>query len=235
MRIGVLGGSFNPVHIGHIRLAIEARERLGLDRVDLAPCSQPPHKPAAGLLDFALRRQLLELALAPAQGLPRLDWLAINDLEARRAGPSYTYDTLRSYQQTEPGSRVCFLLGGGDLLTLPEWRHGQELVRLADFVVVPRDEHELADIEAFVAVNWPDATLAPAPPFAAAWTFAAAVGAGGATTQLAYLPLPRLDISSSRVRAAWRARASLRCLVPEAVERELLARQAEVDKVWGAE
>jgi len=228
-RIGILGGSFNPVHVGHVRLAIEVRERLGLERVDLAPCSLPPHKPAAGLLDFALRKRLVELALAAADGLPAVEGLAVNALEAARTGPSYTYDTLLHYRRTEPAAQLFFILGGGDLLTLPQWRRGLELPWLAHFVVVPRDVHDLDDVAAFIAQTWPEATATPpAPPATAAWTFSAPA----ASTQLVYLPTPRLDISGTQVRQAWRDGKSLRYMLPAAVERELIARREEINAVW---
>lgn len=232
MRVGVLGGSFNPIHVGHLRLAVEARERLGLDRVDLVPSAQPPHKPAAGLLPFALRRGLIELALAAPPGLPALDGLRVNPLEAERQGPSYTYDTLLSYREREPGSRIFFILGGGDLLTLPEWRHGLELVTLANFVVVPRNERGSEDIADFLRSAWPQAKPEREPaPFSALWSFAGERG----ETRLGFLPLPRIETSSSQIRAAWRAGKTLRYLVPEAVERELFARRAEIDAIWREE
>jgi nicotinate-nucleotide adenylyltransferase len=232
MRVGVLGGSFNPIHIGHLRLVIETRERLGLDRVDLVPSAQPPHKPAAGLLPFDLRRRLLELAISAPRGLPGLDGLRVNPLEAERVGPSYTYDTLRSYRRSEPDSRLFFILGGGDLLTLPEWRRGLELVTLADFVIVPRDQNGREDIADFVRRTWPQARpLSARAPFSALWRFTGEHG----ETRLGYLPLPRIETSSSQIREAWRAGSSLRFLVPEAVERELRLRRAEIDAVWREE
>ena len=84
----ILGGSFNPPHVGHLRLAVEAREALGdlVRGVDMVPCAQPPHKKTGHLLPFELRAAMLEAALAP------LPWLRCNRLEALRDGPSYTWD-----------------------------------------------------------------------------------------------------------------------------------------------
>ena len=134
MGIGILGGSFNPVHIGHLRLALEVLEApvAALEYVELLPCAEPPHKPREGILPFELRSALLEVA---GRRIPRL---RVNRLEGMRSGPSYTWDTLTAYAAQYPGQRPVFILGGEDFATLPQWFRGLELPQLADFVVVPR-------------------------------------------------------------------------------------------------
>ena len=119
----ILGGSFNPPHVGHLRLAVEVREALGdlVTGVDLVPCAVPPHKDASDLLPFGLRAALVEACIA---GLP---WLACNRLEGRRQGPSYTWDTLTAYRQAAPGTDLYFILGSPDFAQLPLWRRGTEL------------------------------------------------------------------------------------------------------------
>lgn len=134
-RIGIFGGSFNPVHIGHLRFVIEVKERLGLDRVDLVPCANPPHKPSSDLLPFDLRFQML------ADACRELDGIEVNDIESHLEGPSYTHRTLEEYRRREPDARPMFILGTLDLLTLPSWHRGPELTDIASIITVPPRHH----------------------------------------------------------------------------------------------
>ena len=137
----ILGGSFNPPHVGHLRLAIEAREALGdlVQGVDMVPCAVPPHKVQRSMLPFNLRADMVE---ACAQGLP---WLRCNRMEAQRQGPSYTWDTLCAYREAEPDTDLYFILGSPDFALLSTWHKGLDLPRLCHFVVVPRKGHTSAD------------------------------------------------------------------------------------------
>ncbi len=105
MRIGILGGSFNPVHTGHVRMAIETLERLSLDRVELVPAKKPPHKDEADILPFELRLELVNRAV---QGIPGL---GSNPLEGERRGPSFTCDTLTCYRTEQPETEIYFIVG----------------------------------------------------------------------------------------------------------------------------
>ena len=98
----ILGGSFNPPHVGHLRLAIEAREALGdlVQGVDMVPCAVPPHKAQSGMLPFELRASMVA---ACAESIP---WLRCNRAEALRQGPSYTWDTLCAYREAEPETEL---------------------------------------------------------------------------------------------------------------------------------
>lgn len=130
-RVGLLGGTFNPVHAGHIRHALEVGEALNLERVLLTPAAVPPHKAAAGLLPFALR---VELARAAARGASRL---GVNTLEGELDGPSYTFVSLRAWRERHPGVTPFFLMGVEDFAALRSWHRGLELPGLARLVVVP--------------------------------------------------------------------------------------------------
>ncbi len=220
--VGILGGSFNPVHIGHIRLAVEVRERLGLDYIDLVPTARPPHKSISGLLPLETRLHLLELAITD------IPFLRINDLEGRRAGASYTWDTLTAYRNEDPEREIFFILGTGDLLTLPLWSRGLELLSLAHFVTIPRAGVELERIRAFLDETIPKKTHPISPPIPAV----EAVWQCSKETTLLYLPVPRLDVSSSLVRKAWREGRNVSCLLPPGVEEALRGQREEVDKVW---
>ncbi len=227
-RIGIFGGSFNPIHNGHLRLAIEVLERLGLDRVDLVPCCTPPHKDPGGLLPFALRARLIALALGlEGPGRPE-SGLALNTLEGERQGPSYTVDTLAAYREREPGSHPYFLMGAGDLPTLPDWKQGLDLPRHCSLVVVPRADSDLPQVAEHVRYFWPSARPlhgADLHQAAAGWSFPEGHG-------LFYLPVPRLDISGAMLRSAWREGRSLRALAPELVLGLLDAERATLERCW---
>lgn len=129
-RIGILGGTFNPIHIGHVRLAEAAREQLALDRVLLIPAAQPPHKAARELLPGAIRLKLIRLAI---RGHPAL---VASDVELQRGGVSYTIDTVRALRRRRPHARF-FLLIGHDMLRA-RWKQWTRLTRLCTVVVARR-------------------------------------------------------------------------------------------------
>jgi nicotinate-nucleotide adenylyltransferase len=131
-RIGLFGGSFDPVHLGHLLFAQAALEELRLDRVFFIPASQSPFKPAASPAPAAVRVRLLRLALA---GLPRFE---IDDQEVRRGGVSYTIDTVRKYAQRFDSAQLWYLIGGDHVRLLPQWRESSELAQRLEFVMLPR-------------------------------------------------------------------------------------------------
>ena len=128
--VGVFGGSFNPIHFGHLLLADEICEALRLDRVLFVPAAVPPHKPAAELASAEHRYRMTALAVREH---PRF---AVSDIELRREGPSYTVDTLSALQGE--GTTLRLLIGSDTFLDLLSWRDPREVVRLARLIVVPR-------------------------------------------------------------------------------------------------
>jgi len=131
-RVAVFGGSFNPIHYGHLLLADHVLELLGLDRVLFVPAAVPPHKPAARLAPARDRHEMVALAIA---GHPRF---AVSDIELRRDGPSYTVDTLEALATT--GDTLFLLLGSETYLDLLSWRAPRRIAELARLVVVPRTD-----------------------------------------------------------------------------------------------
>jgi nicotinate-nucleotide adenylyltransferase len=143
-RVGVLGGSFNPVHYGHLLLADEVVEALGLERLLFVPAASPPHKPAAQLAPAAARYEMVRLAIA---GYPRF---AVSDLELRRSGPSYTVDTLQALAAR--GDTLFYVLGSETFLDLLTWREPRRLAALARLVVIPRTGSPF-DVESAAALK----------------------------------------------------------------------------------
>src|SRR5690242_15895382 len=131
-RIGLFGGSFDPVHCGHLLVAQAALEELELARIFFLPAAQSPFKPARAPTPAPQRLRLLRLALA---GETRYE---IDDQEIRRGGTSYTIDTLGDYARRFPAAQLFYLIGADHVRLLPQWRAADELARLAEFVVIPR-------------------------------------------------------------------------------------------------
>jgi nicotinate-nucleotide adenylyltransferase len=131
-RIGLFGGSFDPVHFGHLLVAVAAREELGLSHLLFVPASQSPFKPERQPTPPRQRLRLLRLALAG------WNWCEIDEQEVRRGGISYTIDTLREYAARFPGAELFYLIGADHASQLPKWRAANELASLAQFVIIPR-------------------------------------------------------------------------------------------------
>jgi len=132
MKLGLFGGSFDPVHLGHLLIAQAAIEELGLDRLFFIPAAQSPFKPETQPAPAPVRLQLLRLALAGRTNCE------IDDQEIRRGGISYTIETLRDYARRFPQAELFCLIGADNAAKLNEWREASELARLAQFVVTPR-------------------------------------------------------------------------------------------------
>lgn len=131
-RIGLFGGSFDPIHLGHLLVAQAAREELDLARLFFIPAAQSPFKPDSQPTPAAERLRLLRLALAGKT------WCEIDEQEIRRGGVSYTIDTVRDYAGRFPEAQIFYLIGADHLPQLPKWRAAQDLARLVEFVVIPR-------------------------------------------------------------------------------------------------
>jgi nicotinate-nucleotide adenylyltransferase len=132
MKIGLYGGSFDPVHLGHLLVAQAAVEELGLDRLFFIPAAQSPFKPENPPAPAAVRLQLLRLALVGKTNYE------VDELEIQRGGVSYTVDTLREYGRRFPEAEIFYLIGADNAAKLNEWREPAELATLAEFVAVPR-------------------------------------------------------------------------------------------------
>lgn len=128
--IGIFGGTFDPIHFGHLRSALEVQQTLKLDEVRLIPCRYPPHRetPSVG---SAHRLQMVALALENSI-------LQIDDQEIKRESPSYTVDTLLSLRKEFPDACLCMIVGVDAFLSLPSWYQWEKLIELANIIVMHR-------------------------------------------------------------------------------------------------
>jgi len=131
-RLGLFGGAFNPVHLGHLLVAQAAMEELGLDRLFFIPAAQSPFKQENEIVSAGIRLRLLRLAIAG-----KSNW-EIDDQEIRRGGVSYTIETARCFAAKFPGAKLFCLIGADNVSRLNEWREAAELARLVEFAAVPR-------------------------------------------------------------------------------------------------
>ncbi len=235
-RTGILGGTFNPVHAAHVRLACAAADALGLDRVELTPGAVPPHKAAEGILPFDLRCSLLEAAIA---GEPRL---AVSRLEGQLPPPSYTWNLISAWKTAHEGEVPLFIVGAEDFNQLESWKNGRELAQITSFLVVPRgsaDEHAFRDMTERLC---PGTRVCPVAPHDALAENISTDDADTPSPLLAaplsddtialYLPLPLLDISASAVRIHWMRNESIRSLTPDSVISLIDAHAGEIRKCW---
>jgi nicotinate-nucleotide adenylyltransferase len=152
-RIGLFGGSFDPVHLGHLLVAQAACEEIQLDRLFFILAAQSPFKPTSQPAPPEVRLRMLRLALA---GKSHYE---IDDQEIRRGGVSFTIDTARSYRERFPNAEMFYLIGADHVPTLPKWREAEELARLVQFVVIPRPgetvAQSLAPFRIQNLVGWP--------------------------------------------------------------------------------
>jgi nicotinate-nucleotide adenylyltransferase len=131
VRLGLFGGTFDPIHLGHLILAEQCREACGLDRVWFVVAGAPPHKPG-GRTPVSHRLEMARIAVA---GHPAFE---VSDLEAGRPGPHYSVETLEAVRRDRPGDELFFLIGADSLAELPCWREPERIATLATVVVVNR-------------------------------------------------------------------------------------------------
>ena len=198
MNVGVLGGTFNPIHIAHLRLAEEMREALSLERVLLVPAGDPPLKRSG----IAAANHRLEMVKRASASNPALE---VCDLELRRAGPSYSVDTLSELRSSRPDQALWFLVGADTLGDLESWREPARLFTLAHFAVATRPGHAK-----------PLRELLPAG-LARAFRDGPRGLVHESGNELRAIPFTALAISASDVRRRVACGASIRYLVPDEV------------------
>ncbi|MFH0879693.1 MAG: nicotinate-nucleotide adenylyltransferase [Lentisphaerota bacterium] len=155
-KIGVLGGSFNPVHVGHLILAHDAMEAFGLDQVLLIPCAIPPHKNPLGLTSAQHRLAMLQRAVEEDSRL------SVSTLELDRVGISYSVETLNDLVRLNPGTRYFFIIGADTLTELHTWRSIHEFLALCEVVTMRRPGYpwDLKPSDLKLEAPWPEKLLA---------------------------------------------------------------------------
>ena len=202
-RVGILGGTFDPVHNGHLAIAEAVRQALALSSILFVPAFLPPHKPTYTISAFPHRAAMLELAVAGHPGF------SVSRLEAEREGPSYSIDTLRALRVLlGPEAELFFITGMDAFAEIHTWKANRELLDHASFVVIGRPDHCQQSCGQTVAANFPG------------YTFVEAHGrwqgepGQGAIYPVAMAPI---KVSSTEIREAIRQGRSVRELVPTSV------------------
>jgi len=209
-RIGILGGTFNPIHYGHLAAAEEVRERLSLDSILFIPTALPPHKQEA-MPDAAHRMEMVRLAIS---GNPPFE---LSDIEVKRGGRSYTIDTIDALRSSLPGAELYFLTGVDSFHEIKSWHQWERLLGRCAFVILSRPgypfselaaidfmKHAAKDLDRLDRGEMREITMRTA-------------------TACLYLEkIPHYDISSTDIRERIRDGRSVKYLLPEPVERYII-------------
>lgn len=188
MRLGIYGGTFDPVHYGHLLAAEQCREQCRLDEVWFMPADSPPHKQQVEITPGVRRAEMLELATA---GHPQL---RVSHIELDRSGPSYTVDTLRQLRDEGPDRELFLMIGADSLADFPKWREPTLILETAEVLVVNRGRQE-PDVKAL----------------------AARLG-GDLADRFQVVSMPGVDLAASDIRRRVRQGRSIRYMTPRAVE-----------------
>ncbi len=187
--LGIMGGTFNPVHYGHLIAAECARVEFGLDKVIFVPARIPPHKDATGILDEDIRYHMVEMAVRNNTAFE------VSDLELKRGGISYTIDTIDYYWKAYPGCRLFFIMGLDSLFIMDTWKEAERLAGMCRFIVVTRPGYNINDEEKMrdklPSTFWDHSD---------------------------FIQIPGLDISSSDIRKRRATGKPIRYMLPEEVE-----------------
>lgn len=202
MRLGVFGGTFDPVHYGHLLLAEQCREQCRLDEVLFIPAGTPPHKLSQTIAPAAARLAMLQLAVGGHNKF------RVNGRELQKVTPSFTVETLAELHAEDPERELYFLMGADSLRDFPTWREPERILELATLAVVNRGDQPAPD-------------LAPVRDLLE--------GRGGSRVKL--VTMPAVDISSSDIRRRAGDGESIRYLTPRAVECYIATHQLYVGRV----
>lgn len=204
--IAVMGGSFDPVHIGHLRVAIEARDHLHVDQLRLIPCGRPPHRDKS-IATAAQRLHMLELAVADEQAL------MADDREISKNRLSYTVDTLTDLREESGQQPICLIIGADAYQQLNTWHQWKRLFDLAHLIVVQRPGYTISTSTEVIEYTAQRCIENPQQ----------------LTKQSAgsvyFLQIPALEISSTRIRALVSEGKSIRYLVPDSVNQWMQEQQ----------
>ena len=213
-RVGVLGGTFDPIHLGHLAAARAARHAIGLDEVLFVPSSDPPHRPDKPRASGYHRLQMTALAVAGEPGC------SVSEIELQRPGASYTFDTLTALKEADHGrSQFFFIVGADAFADIATWSRYPAVIDLAAFAVIARPgtsleslQRQRPDLAARMRVVPTGSTLA-------GFSGSASI----ATSSIALIPAETPQVSSTEIRRRAAAGESLNRLVPDEVEQYIIA------------
>ena len=189
MRLGLFGGTFDPVHYGHLLLAEQCKEQCRLKEICFIPAGDPPHKDKAKMTVAKKRVEMLEFATACAP------YFTVSQTEIEREGTTYTVDTLREIQLKRPDAELFFLMGADSLDDLPNWKEPQEIVKLATLVAVNRGDEPLPSLNNLKITLGEDVA-----------------------SRVRFVTMPGVEFSSSDIRNRIAEDRTIRYMVPRAVE-----------------
>lgn len=206
-KLGILGGTFNPIHYGHLAAAEEVRSRLNLDRILFLPSFHPPHKQEDEIPSAGQRMDMVKLAL---KGNPLFE---ASDIEIRRGGRSYTIDTIDAIRRKEEDAELYFITGLDSFLEIQTWKEWARLLTMCSFVVLSRPGYHFSSLKKIEF-------LAPAEQDLGALDTGIlahqVIRTAGTSVYLEVIPL--YDISSTDIRKRIRDKGSVKYLLPESVE-----------------
>ncbi|HKN18850.1 MAG TPA: nicotinate-nucleotide adenylyltransferase [Dissulfurispiraceae bacterium] len=210
MRLGIFGGTFNPVHSGHLRTAEEARYKLRLDKVVFVPAGNPPLK------DVDAVAASHRYAMATLAAASNKDFL-VSDFEAVKRGKSYTVDTLQMLLKRYPGDELFFILGSDAFLDIPKWHEPEKLTGMTDFIIVGRPGVSFDDIAGSPYIKNVNSHNASND---SRFTIHVSRSLTLVSGRSAFLvPVTQMDISSTGIRRLVEEKMSIKYLLPASVER----------------
>ncbi len=212
MKIGIFGGTFNPIHYGHLRAAEEVRENIKLDKILFIPSGKPPLK-ISDITDVRHRYEMTRLALM------KNAHFEISDIECRQTNKSYTVKTLKELKKNYPERNLYFILGIDAFLDIPNWWHHEELVTLTHFIIISRPGFRFIDLQTSSVIETKKSILRKLDN-AGIETYATKLQGN---VMLMLLRLTPIGISSTEIRSRIRRGRSIKYLLPAAVESYIIA------------
>ena len=210
-RLGILGGTFNPIHSGHLAAAEEVRDRLKLEKVIFMPSFLPPHKIDEDIPSAVQRQEMVRLAI---KGNAHF---TVSDMEIRRGGRSYTIDTIEALLQSHLGTELYFLTGLDSFLEIKTWKDWDRLLTLCSFVVLSRDGYWFRDM---AQLGFPDVPEQELSALDAREKDQVVIGGGNTRVYLERVPF--YDISATDIRTRVREGRSIKYHLPETVEHYII-------------
>lgn len=199
-RLGIMGGTFDPIHFGHLVTAEVARDRFQLNKVIFVPSGHPPHKESSRITEAKHRYLMTVLAVASNP------YFEVSGLEIERSGPSYAIDTVQEFRQTYPSDLIYFITGADAILELLTWKNVEQLLKICYFIAATRPGYNL---------DYLDSILQKLPPKAAQRIF--------------FLEVPALAISSTDIRRRLEEGCTIKYLLPENVEHYIIKKKLYLD------